>query len=175
MKTDDSLDIVILIFLIAAILSVGLSALVKERDRTTAYMSQYVNDKNTKQNLITQDVFSESTYGEYTLDEVYLSLQIQNYYMQKPKRLAVSYVSTGQDGLASGTEVVLGPLDVTTLHESDRDVYCEFLTGFVDNYMLKGQSTADNRDNLRFTLELDNGDDLTTEEDDFYVFRKVER
>lgn len=174
MKTDDSLDLLILIFLVAAILSVGLSALVRERDRTTAYSSQYVSDKNTKQNLISQDVFSESTYGEYTLDEVYLSLQIQNYYMQKPKRLAVSYISKGNEGLAAGTEVVLGPLDVTTLHESDRDVYCEFLNRFIDNYMLKGESTFENREKLRFTLELDNGDDLTTEDDDFYVFRKVE-
>lgn len=174
MKVDDSLDIVILIVLIAAILSVGLTAVLRERDRTTAYTSEYVNDKNTRRSLITQDVFGDED-GYYRIDDIYLTLQIQNYYMPQPKKIAVSYISKGNDGVASGTEVVLGPLDVTSLHEDERDVYCEFLNNFIDNYLLKGTTNKEkDLEALRFELDLDLGEDLKSSDDDFYVFRKVE-
>lgn len=161
------MDILILVILLTMLVSVGLTALVRERDRTAAYNSEYVNDKNVKASLITQDVFGENS-GEYTLGEVMLTFQIQSFYMQQPKKLSVSYVDD------TGKTIMMEPMEVTTMFTSDRDVYCDWIDRFIANYMLEGRDTTENRENLRFTLELDTGDSLVDEDDDFYVFREVQ-
>lgn len=167
MKSEDILDLLILIILITMLFSVGVTSLIRERDRTEAYSSTYVSDKNVKIATITQDVFGESA-GMYTLDEVMLAFQIQSFYMQQPKKVSLSYVNS------SGKTVMMEPMDVTTTFVADRGVYCSWVNSFITNYLLAGRDTPANREALRFTLELDTGDSLVDENDDFYVFREVQ-
>lgn len=167
MKSEDALDVVIIIFLIAILLSVGLTPLVKERNRTEAYASSYVNDKNVKQAKITQDVFGENI-DEYTLEDIFLTFQIQDYYMQQPKLLSVSYVND------AGKEVFMNPVSITSIYSGQRDIYCQWLDSFVTDYMLQENGIEDDKTKLRFKLELDTGESLSDTEDDFFVFKLIQ-
>lgn len=168
MKSEDIFDVLILVLTLAVLLSVGLGALAKERDRTQSYKSEYIEDKNLKEAKITQDVFGD-VMGEYTFDDVLLSFQIQNFYMQQPKKLAVSLIAkSNAHGVEQGKEVIFGPVEVTALFEGERDIYVSWLKTFLTNYA--GGKIED----LKFTLELDNGIDLKDTSDDFYVFKVVQ-
>ena len=56
----------------------------------------------------------------------------------------------------------------------DLNAWCCWVNSFITNYLLAGRDTPANREALRFTLELDTGDSLVDENDDFYVFREVQ-
>lgn len=168
MKSEDILDVLVLVLALAILLSVGLGALARERDRTQSYKSEYIQDKNLKQAKITQDVFGD-VMGEYSLDDVLLAFQIQNYYMQQPKKMGISLIATSNaHGVEVGKEVIFGPIEVTALFEGDRDIYISWVKKFLTTYV------GGNINNLKFTLELDNGIDLMDTEDDFYVFKVVQ-
>lgn len=162
MKSDEIFDALILLILVTAFLSIGANAVIKERDRTVEYNTQYVDDKNTKTADVDANVLYGLGEGTYTFSEVVLAFQIQSQYMPQPRKLSIGYVTK------AGKEIYMEPVDILANFDAYKDIYTGRAEKFANR--IKAEYGEDLNDML-FTLDIDRGAKLEDSTDDFYVFK----
>ena len=144
---DEIMEMIYLVVLTALIISLGYVAVLNERKDTEQYVAELMGDKNV--GLIESLILP--AYGEYdgTLSkgDVILMSQIQDYYMPLPKTIKV------EDG---------GELEITSVIEGNLASYGHQMIQYVNA-----------SGGTKFNIEYDNGDDLSTEEDDYFFIKKA--
>lgn len=169
----DFLDLMLAVIIYVIFLPLIVFSL-KEQDRLQ--QARYsVEDKNVQLNTT---VYNDPNISgkDYNAWEVLLTTQIQSYYMANPKTLSVM-------GEIGGKESYLKPIDVTATFNADRDVFVEQFRdqmsrvgGLTQTVAVQGEdgSTETLQAVARYTLKLNQGYSLSSEDDNFYYFRKVE-
>lgn len=144
---DETFDVVYLIALAAMIISLGYVTILNEYKDTRSYNSEFVEDKNV--GMIESLIIP--VYGDYdgtlTKGDVILMSQIQDYYMPSPKVIQVEDT---------------GKIEITSTVEGNIESYGQQMITYVN--ASGGQ---------RFSIEYNNGTDLTTTDDDYYFIKKM--